>query len=49
MHDSRSSIVRELALLKNRVPADQYPVLKSFFDQSRAGDDGQVVLAVERK
>jgi hypothetical protein len=40
---------RELAILKNRVPAGQYPVLKSFFDQSRAGDDGQVILAVDRK
>jgi hypothetical protein len=40
---------RELTILKNRVPADLYPVLRSFFGQSRTGDDGQVVLGVEKK
>lgn len=40
---------RELTILKNRIPADQYPVLKSFFDQARAGDEGQVILAVEKR
>jgi len=40
---------RELTIGKGRVPADQYPVLKSFFDQARAGDDGQIVLAPEKK
>ena len=40
---------RELTILKNRIPADQYPVLRSFFDHARAGDEGQVILAVEKK
>jgi hypothetical protein len=42
-------IRRELTILRNRIPADQYPVLRSFFDQARAGDEGQVILAVEKK
>jgi hypothetical protein len=40
---------RELRIGKIRIPADQYPVLKTFFDQTRAADDGQVVLAAEKK
>jgi len=40
---------RELTIMKNRIPADKYPVLKSFFDQARAGDEGQAILAVEKK
>lgn len=40
---------RQLTILKNRIPADQYPVLRSFFDQARAGDEGQVILAIEKK
>jgi hypothetical protein len=40
---------RELTLLKNRIAASQYSVLRSFFDQARAGDEGQVILAVDKK
>jgi Domain of Unknown Function with PDB structure (DUF3857)/Transglutaminase-like superfamily len=43
------SIRRELTILKNKIASDQYPVLKSFFDQARAGDEGQVILAVEKR
>jgi hypothetical protein len=41
-------IRRDLTIGKSRIPADQYPVLKSFFDQARTGDDGQIVLATEK-
>ncbi|MCX6572888.1 MAG: DUF3858 domain-containing protein [Candidatus Aminicenantes bacterium] len=45
----RLRVRRELTILKNRIPAEQYPVLRSFFDQARAGDEGQVILAIEKK
>jgi hypothetical protein len=40
---------RELVIGKSRIPADQYSILKIFFDQVRAGDEGQVVLELEKK
>jgi hypothetical protein len=40
---------REMTIGKIRIPLEQYPVLKSFFDQVRAGDEGQVVLATRKK
>jgi hypothetical protein len=40
---------REMTIGKIRIPLEQYPVLKSFFDQARAGDEGQVVLGTQRK
>jgi hypothetical protein len=40
---------RDLVIKKSFFPVDQYPVLKSFFDQVRAGDEEQVVLSVEKK
>jgi hypothetical protein len=40
---------RELVIGQSRVPAYLYPVLKVFFDQVRAGDEGQVVLALAQK
>ncbi|MGE5740632.1 MAG: hypothetical protein ACM32H_01240, partial [Candidatus Aminicenantes bacterium RBG_16_66_30] len=40
---------RDVTIGANRIPPDQYPVLKSFFDQVRAGDDGQVVISAEKK
>ncbi len=46
---ARFHIRREMTILKNQVLPDQYPVLKSFFDQARIGDDGQVVLSVVKK
>ena len=47
--DGRLRVRRELAIVKSRVPYDQYPVLKSFFDHVRAGDDGKIVLAPTNK
>jgi hypothetical protein len=46
---SKIRIGREMKILKSRVPGSQYPVLKSFFDQTRAGDDSQIVLSVDKK
>jgi hypothetical protein len=46
---ARLHVRRELTIGKIRIPAERYPVLKSFFDQARAGDEGQVVLAIEKK
>jgi len=42
-------VQRELVIGKIRIPADQYSILKIFFDQVRAGDEGQVVLALDKK
>jgi hypothetical protein len=42
-------IRRALTVLKSRIPVSQYPVLKFFFDQARAGDDGQIVLMTGSK
>lgn len=39
---------RELTIGKYRIASDQYPALKTFFDQVRAGDDGQIVLRLRR-
>jgi hypothetical protein len=42
-------IRRALTVLKSRIPVSQYPVLKFFFDQARAGDEGQIVLMTGTK
>jgi hypothetical protein len=40
---------RELRIGKYRLASDQYSVVKTFFDQVRAGDDGQIVLSSAKK
>jgi hypothetical protein len=45
----RIRITRGLTIGKSLIPLPQYPVLKSFFDQTRAGDDSQIVLSVDKK
>jgi hypothetical protein len=40
---------RDLVVKKNFFPVDQYAAVKSFFDQVRAGDEEQVVLATAKK
>jgi hypothetical protein len=42
-------VQRDLVVKKSFFPVDQYPTVKSFFDQVRAGDEEQVVLAPEKK
>jgi hypothetical protein len=39
---------RELSISKYRLAPYDYPHLKSFFDQVRTGDDGQVVLTAKK-
>lgn len=46
---SKIRIGRELLIGKNLIPLAQYPVLKSLFDQIRAGDESQIVLSVDKK
>ncbi|MCU0244107.1 MAG: DUF3857 domain-containing protein [Acidobacteria bacterium] len=43
--DGRVRVRRELTILKPRVPADQYPILRAFFDRTRAAADGQILLS----
>ena len=38
-------VKREFAILKNQLPASQYPYLKTFFDHVREGDEGQIVIS----
>jgi hypothetical protein len=45
---SKIRIGRELKIGKNLIPVAQYPVLKSLFDQIRAGDESQIVLLVDK-
>jgi hypothetical protein len=45
----RLHIQRDLVIGKSLIPRDQYPVVKSFFAQVRAGDDEKIVLSVENK
>jgi Domain of Unknown Function with PDB structure (DUF3857) len=42
-------VSRELALGKYRMASNQYPAVKSFFDQVRAADDAQMVLAAGKR
>jgi hypothetical protein len=46
---TRLRVRREMTIGRIRIPLDQYPVLKSFFDQARAGDEAQVVIAAAKK
>ncbi len=46
---SKVRIGRGLMIGRSRIPVSQYPVLKSFFDQTRAGDDAQIVLSFDKK
>lgn len=46
---SKIRIARGLTISKYLIPLSQYPALKSFFDQTRAADDGQIVLSVDKK
>jgi hypothetical protein len=40
---------RDLVVKKSFFPVAQYAAVKAFFDQVRAGDEEQVVLAAEKK
>jgi hypothetical protein len=42
-------VQRDLVIKKSYFPVAQYAAVKAFFDQVRAGDEEQVVLAAEKK
>ncbi len=42
--DGKLSVHRDLIIKTSLVPVEQYAVLKSFFDQVRQSDEGQIVL-----
>jgi len=42
-------VQRDLIIKKSLFPVDRYGAVKAFFDQVRAGDEEQVVLAVDKK
>ena len=42
-------VQRDLVIKKSYFPVEQYPAIKFFFDQVRAGDEEQIVLSVAKK
>jgi hypothetical protein len=46
---SKIHVRRGLTVSKSAIPAGQFPVVKSFFDQARAGDDAMIVLSIGKK
>jgi hypothetical protein len=47
--DGKLHVRQDLTIKKSLIPIEQYPALKSFFDQVRESDEGQVVLSLPTK